>query len=167
MNNNEEMIKMIENSPYKRLLIKPPRKGQNTQVQAIEIHKQVDSEENVQINEKFRDLKKYYKNTALDIEAERYIEELKVLGEYNRWSLKLMQRWLLTFYKDKFWITMSIAMLKYKFNLDPSNIQLEICKDFIEGYYIPKENKIYLCANTLTNYEKNAKFKQAIQRHVI
>ena len=58
-------------------------------------------------------------------------------------------------------------MLKYNFNLDPSMIQLEICKDFIEGYYIPKEHKIYLCANTLTNYEKQKKFKNAIQRYVI
>jgi hypothetical protein len=88
------------------------------------------------------------------------------MGEYNRWSLKLIQMWLNSYYKDKFWINMSIAMLKFRYNLDPSMIQLEICNDFIEGYYIPKEEKIYLCANTLTNYEKNNKFKNALQRHV-
>ena len=158
---NEELLKSLENSPYKRVFLKPVKNQNiNTNLSEAELkHKE-------QINEKFRDLRKYYKNTAMDIEAEKYIQELKLIGEYNRWSLKLIQLWLTKFYKDKFWVTMSIAMLKYKHNLDPNNIQLEICKDFLEGYYISKEKKIYLCANTLTNYEKHDKFKQAIQRYV-
>jgi hypothetical protein len=162
---NEEVIKSLENSPYKRVFIKPG--SNNTTMGNISSIGITESDlQKQQLNEKFQDMRKYYKNTALDIEAERYIHELKLIGEYNRWSLKLVQRWLLGYYKDKFWVTMSIAMLKYKHNLDPSNIQLEVCKDFIEGYYMPKDNKIYLCANALTNYEKPEKFKSAIQRHV-
>jgi hypothetical protein len=157
---NEELLKSLENSPYKRAFIKPTKNITTTTVI------QDDTQQKEQISEKFRDLRKYYKTTALDIEAEKYIQELKLIGEYNRWSLKLMQLWLTKYYKDKFWVTMSIAMLKYKHNLDPSNIQLEVCKDFIEGYYIKNENKIYLCANTLTHYEKPEKFKQALQRYV-
>jgi hypothetical protein len=158
-NINAMIVDEIKNSKYKRLLIKnnhneskPPEHSSNN--------------DNKEINLKYNEVKLKHQKTSLDIEAEKYIHELRIVGEYNRWSLKLIQRWLLSFYKDKFWITMSIAMLKYNFNLDPSMIQLEICKDFIEGYYMPKENKIYLCANTLTNYEKQKKFKNAIQRYV-
>lgn len=61
---------------------------------------------------------------------------------------------------------MGLAMLKYKFTLDQENISLDVCNEFIEGYYFNKENKIVLCANTLTNYEKKTKFHQAIKRHV-
>jgi hypothetical protein len=62
---------------------------------------------------------------------------------------------------------MGISMLKYKYTLNPEAIQLEVCNDFIEGYYLPKDNRIILCANTLTNFEKPSKFNEAIKRHVI
>jgi hypothetical protein len=62
---------------------------------------------------------------------------------------------------------MSNSMLKYKHKLNPENISLEICDDFLEGYYLPSEKKIILCANTLTNFEKQKKFQHAIKRHVI
>ena len=158
-NINAKLLDEINKSQYKRLLIK---NNDNT----IKTHEINNNNNNKEINLKYDEVKSKYQNTSLDIEAEKYIYELRIQGEYNRWSLKLIQRWLLAFYKDKFWINMSIAMLKYNFNLDPSMIQLEVCKDFIEGYYIHKENKIYLCANTLTNYEKQRKFKNAIQRYV-
>lgn len=61
---------------------------------------------------------------------------------------------------------MGIAMLKYKHSLNPESIQLDVCQDFLEGYYLPYENRIVLCANTLTNFEKPRKFQEAMKRHV-
>lgn len=61
---------------------------------------------------------------------------------------------------------MSNSMIKYKYQLNAENISLEICDDFIEGYYLPSEKKIILCANTLTNFEKQKKFQNAMKRHV-
>ena len=57
-------------------------------------------------------------------------------------------------------------MMKYKKELNNEDIHLDVCNEFLEGYYFFKENKIYLCANTLTNYEKPHKFYQALKRHV-
>jgi hypothetical protein len=162
MNNNEELINNLKNSKYGRVFINKGV-GQNEDNVINQVTPEIKKTE---INEKYSEVKAKHKDTSLDIEAERYIANLRLVGEYNRWSLKLIQRWLIGYYKDKYWINMSIAMMKYGYNLDPSMIQLEICNDFIEGYYIPKEEKIYLCANTLTNYEKNRKFKNAVQRHV-
>jgi len=61
---------------------------------------------------------------------------------------------------------MSNSMIKYKYQLNPENISLEICNDYLEGYYLPSEKRIILCANTLTNFEKQNKFQTAIRRHV-
>jgi hypothetical protein len=161
MSNNEEVINAINNSKYARLF-----KNKNIEIKPQSTQTIPEPNKSI-INAKYTEVKTKYQNTSLDIEAEKYISNLRLVGEYNRWSLKLIQKWLISYYKDKFWINMSIAMLKYGYNLDPSMIQLEICNEFIEGYYIPKEEKIYLCANTLTNYEKNTKFKTALQRYVI
>jgi hypothetical protein len=67
---------------------------------------------------------------------------------------------------DRYWTNMAHAMIKYKHELDSQNISLEICNEFIDGYYLPSEKKILLCANTLTNFEKTTKFDRAIKRHV-
>lgn len=61
---------------------------------------------------------------------------------------------------------MTNSMMKYKYQLHSDNISLEICNEFIEGYYIPSEKKIILCANALTNFEKQKKFQNAMKRHV-
>lgn len=61
---------------------------------------------------------------------------------------------------------MGISLLKYNYTLNPEIIHLDVCNEFLEGYYFPKENKITLCTNTLTNFEKTKKFEHAIKRHV-
>jgi hypothetical protein len=58
-------------------------------------------EQNTKFNERFNELRKDYKSIEADKEAEAYINELRNRGEYNRWSLKLIQRWLLMFYQGK------------------------------------------------------------------
>lgn len=61
---------------------------------------------------------------------------------------------------------MGISLLKYNQNLNPEMFHLDVCDEFIEGYYFHKENKITICANTMTNFEKPNKFYRAIKRHV-
>ncbi len=57
-------------------------------------------------------------------------------------------------------------MMKYNKELNMEDINLDICSEFLEGYYFYNENKITLCANTLTNFEKPIKFSLAMKRHV-
>ena len=59
-----------------------------------------------------------------------------------------------------------MTLMKYKKELNPEDIHLDVCTEFLEGYYFHKENKITLCTNSLTNFEKPHKFNQAIKRHV-
>jgi hypothetical protein len=55
---------------------------------------------------------------------------------------------------------------KYKIKFGSENINLQICDDYVEGYYFKKDNKIVMCANMLTNYEKSFMFDQALKRQV-
>lgn len=57
--------------------------------------------------------------------------------------------------------------MKYNKELNNEDIHLDVCDEFLEGYYFFNENKITLCANTLTNYEKPSRFNQALKRHVL
>ncbi len=61
---------------------------------------------------------------------------------------------------------MGLAMMKYKAELNPEDIHLDVCTEFLEGYYFHKENKIVLCANALTNFQKPDRFNKALSRHV-
>jgi hypothetical protein len=51
------------------------------------------------INKRFNDLRKKHKNLSVDAEAEEHIQNLRNIGEYNRWSLKLIQKYLTMFYQ--------------------------------------------------------------------
>jgi hypothetical protein len=115
----------------------------------------------------FEEVRKKHMLTRADQEADEYIVHRHEVAEYNRWSLKLGQKWLNSFLQDQFWTKTGIALLKYKYILDHEIINLQVCKDFIEGYYFPKDHKIVLCANNLTNYEKNYRFYRALKRHLI
>ena len=44
---------------------------------------------------------------------------------------------------------MSTSLLQYDVVLRKNNVKLIMCDDFYEGAYIPKDNNIVLCANTL------------------
>lgn len=55
-------------------------------------------EENEKINLRFKELRKKYKYIAADREVDDYITNLRDMGEYNRWSLKLSQLWLTEFF---------------------------------------------------------------------
>lgn len=55
-------------------------------------------EEFKKLNQRFKDLRNSHSMTQADKEAEQHMSNLRDIGEYNRWSLKLVQRWLITFY---------------------------------------------------------------------
>jgi hypothetical protein len=130
-------------------------------------NKDEDAKEKEKYSKLFREIRQKYNLEKADNEAEEYLANKRDIAEYNRWSLKICQKWLLAFYNDKFWTNMGISLLKYKYILDQEVINLQVCKDFIEGYYLPNDKKIILCANNLTNYEKNYRFNHAVKRHLI
>jgi len=37
---------------------------------------------------------------------------------------------------------MGIGMLKYNHVLNPESITLDICNEFLDGYYLPSEKKV-------------------------
>lgn len=61
---------------------------------------------------------------------------------------------------------MALEMLKYNYSISSSNFSLDICEEFIDGYYFPTEKKIVMCSNMLTNFEKSNAFNIAIKRFV-
>ena len=124
-------------------------------------------EESRKYNELYLNLKQKYNLNRAVMDAENFISDQREIAEYNRWALKLSQKWLLSFYHDQFWIQLGVSLLKYKHILNQEVINLQVCKDFIEGYYFPKDHRIVICANNLTNYEKNYRFHHAIKRHLI
>jgi hypothetical protein len=60
--------------------------------------KNINPKDKEEINKKFRELRKKHSNLNVDAEAEEYIQKLRDIGEYNRWSLRLVQKWLSIFY---------------------------------------------------------------------
>jgi len=50
------------------------------------------------LDERFKEIRSANLATKADKEAEEYIANLRDIGEYNRWSLKLTQKWLMKFY---------------------------------------------------------------------
>lgn len=57
--------------------------------------------EEKKLNESFIKLRESNPQVLADYEAESHIQNLREIGEYNRWSLKLIQKWLTGFYTGK------------------------------------------------------------------
>jgi len=83
-----------------------------------------DSEVKEVINKKFQELRKMHLNLNVDNEAEEYIQKLRDIGEYNRWSLKLIQKWLTTFYNGIQSINFQCYFINYLFRSIISNIKI-------------------------------------------
>jgi hypothetical protein len=58
--------------------------------------------EEKKLNESFIKLRESNPQVLADHEAEAHIQNLRDIGEYNRWSLKLVQKWLTGFYSGKY-----------------------------------------------------------------
>lgn len=59
---------------------------------------------------------------------------------------------------------MTNALLSYDTILKQTNVEIVLCEHFLEGAYIPKDEKIMLCANTLM---RKKDFDNAIKRMLI
>ena len=57
--------------------------------------------EDKKLDESFKKLRQNNPQVLADFEAEEYIQNLRDIGEYNRWSLRLVQKWLTGFYTGK------------------------------------------------------------------
>ena len=57
--------------------------------------------EDKKLDESFKKLRQNNPQVLADFEAEEHIQNLRDIGEYNRWSLRLVQKWLTGFYTGK------------------------------------------------------------------
>lgn len=73
-----------------------------------------------------------------------------MIERYNKYAKYEAQRHLQKFISsEKYWKTMSNALLAYDTILKQQNIEIALCDHFLEGTYRKDEDKIILCANTL------------------
>ena len=88
-----------------------------------------------------------------------------MIERYNRYSKYEASNHLRRFMQaDKFWTTMSNALIAYDKVLKQSTVELVICDHFLEGAYVPADNKIMLCANTLI---RRKDFDNAMKRMLV
>lgn len=101
----------------------------------------------------------------------QFIDNLKIEKEFHSWALLINQSWLNQFYNTAFWNIMSFDLLKYKYTLSSENIILETCevegKKITLGYYLKSKDKIVLCSNFLTNFNKRNLFDYTLKRQLI
>lgn len=87
------MNENLENSPDKNQNSFPNKDNKiETSSQSFDYNK---------LNKSYDELRKSHPYLKADREAEEYINNLRDIGEYNRWSLKLSQQWLVSFYASK------------------------------------------------------------------
>jgi hypothetical protein len=88
----EELRKnLIKNSKYKLLL------ENDTEVEKVKETKHNTPTEDKNYYKKYSEIRNSYSYIKADKEAEDYISNLRDIGEYNRWSLKLAQKWTSSF----------------------------------------------------------------------
>ena len=63
---------------------------------------ELDEKINENVHKSYIEYREKHSNLLADYYAENYIKNLRDIGEYNRWSLKLGQKWLKSFYSGKF-----------------------------------------------------------------
>jgi len=88
-----------------------------------------------------------------------------MIERFNRYSKYETQNHLRRFIAgEKFWTTMSNSLVAYDKVLKQSSIDLVLCDHFMEGAFIPAENKIMLCSNALV---RRKDFDNAMKRMLI
>lgn len=88
-----------------------------------------------------------------------------MIERYNKYSKFEVGNHLRRFItSDKFWTTMSNSLIAYDKVLKQQSVELVLCDHFLEGAYIPAENKIMLCTNALL---RRKDFDNALKRMLI
>lgn len=113
-------------------------------------------------------LNKYQKSflsTNVSLNASFYIERQKMIERFNRYSKYEAQSHLRRFVQsDKFWTTMSNSLVAHDKILKQNTVELVICDHYMEGAYVPAENKIMLCTNALA---RRSDFDNAMKRMLV
>jgi hypothetical protein len=72
------------------------------------------------------------------LNASFYIERQKLIERFNRYSKYEATNHLRRFVTgEKFWTTMSNALIAYDKVLKQSSVELVLCDHFLEGAYVP------------------------------
>jgi inner membrane protease ATP23 len=101
----------------------------------------------------------------VSLNASFYIERQKMIERFNRYAKYEATNHLRRFMQaDKFWTTMSNALIAHDRILKQQTVDLVLCDHFMEGAYIPADNKIMLCSNVLV---KRRDFDNAMKRMLI
>jgi hypothetical protein len=101
----------------------------------------------------------------VSLNASFYIERQKMIERFNRYAKYEATNHLRRFMQaDKFWTTMSNALIAHDRILKQQTVDLVLCDHFLEGAYIPADNKIMLCSNVLV---KRRDFDNAMKRMLI
>ena len=97
---DEKILKEArKNSNLKRFIqfdLDENKKTQNNNENSSN-YSEINENDKIEINNRFHELRKKHTNLNVDAEAEEHIQKLRDMGEYNRWSLKLIQKWLFIF----------------------------------------------------------------------
>jgi hypothetical protein len=103
--------------------------------------------------------------TNVSLNASFFIERQKMIERFNRYSKYEGHNHLRRFItSDKFWLTMSNSLIAYDKVLKQSSVELVLCDHFMEGAYVPSENKIMLCSNALM---RRKDFDNAMKRMLV
>jgi hypothetical protein len=115
--------------------------------------------------EQYNKFQKSFLATNVSLNASFYIERQKMIERYNRYSKFEASSHLRKFVtSDKFWTTMSNALIAYDKVLKQNTVELVLCDHFLEGAFVPAENKIMLCSNSLM---RKKDFDNAMKRMLI
>ena len=116
-------------------------------------------------NDLYNKYQKSFLSTNVSLNASFFIERQKMIERYNRYAKYETQNYLRRFIaSDKFWTTMSNSLIAYDKILKQQNVELVLCDHFMEGAYVPADNKIMLCSNTLM---RRKDFDNALKRMLI
>lgn len=95
---DEKILKEAMKNSKLRKFVKYDDEENNNNNASANSNDEYDKQMKEEINKRFQDLRKKHLNLTVDTEAEEYIQKLRDIGEYNRWSLKLIQKWLTIFF---------------------------------------------------------------------
>lgn len=108
---------------------------------------------------------KSFLSTNVSLNASFYIEKQKMIERFNRYSKHEVSNHLRHFVTgEKFWKTMSNALIAHDRILKQQTVDLVLCDHFLEGAYVAKDNKILLCHNALV---RKRDFDNALKRMLI
>ncbi|CAI2378881.1 unnamed protein product [Moneuplotes crassus] len=88
----------------------------------------------------------------------------EMVNRYNNYSKYQVKKYIKEFKIKDFWRVMQSALLVHDRVLKAEDIIVGICDEFSQGLYVPDEQKIILCSNTLV---RKLDFEDGIHRQLV